>query len=137
MRRGSLDDAVAVVPDEASVGFGGAVLRGKPVAAARALALGGKRGLDVITFTGSLEVEALLAAGCVRKVVSSYVGLGPHGPARGFAAAVADGSVEDWELSEWMLVGGLRAAGRWACPSSRPGPRSDRSSSTSAASAPF
>ena len=34
-------------------------------------------------------------------------------PARrrpGFAAAVADGTVEDRELSEWMLVGGLRAA---------------------------
>jgi glutaconate CoA-transferase subunit A len=86
------------------------VLRGKPVAAGRALARAGKRDLELVTFTGSLEVELLLAAGALRTVVSSYVGLGPHGLARGFSAAVADGSIEDRELSEWMLVGGLRAA---------------------------
>ena len=110
MRVGSLDDAAALVADGATVAFSGAVLRGKPVAAARALAAAGKKSLDLVTFTGSLEVELLLAAGALRSVTSSYVGLGGHGPARGFAAAVADGVVEDRELSEWMLVGGLRAA---------------------------
>ena len=48
-------------------------------------------------------------ARCARSS-SSYVGLGPHGAARGFAGAVAGGAIEDRELSEWMLVGGLRAA---------------------------
>jgi glutaconate CoA-transferase subunit A len=110
MRRGGWDDAVALVEDGALVGFSGAVLRGKPVAAAQALARAGKRGLELVTFTGSLEVEILLAAGSLRAVTSSYVGLGAYGPARGFAAAVAAGEIEDRELSEWMLVGGLRAA---------------------------
>ena len=110
MRLGSWDDAVALVPDGSRVGFSGAVLRGKPVAAARALARAGKRDLELVTFTGSLEVELLLAANALRTVVSSYVGLGPHGLARGFSAAVAEGAIEDRELSEWMLVGGLRAA---------------------------
>lgn len=110
MRLGTWVDAVALVEDGATVAFSGAILRGKPVAAAIALAHAGKRDLDLVTFTGSLEVEVLLAAGALRSVTSSYLGLGPHGPARGFAAAVADGTVEDRELSEWMLVGGLRAA---------------------------
>lgn len=110
MRLGGWDEAIALVGDGSTVGFSGAVLRGKPVAAARALALGGRRELELITFTGSLEVELLLAAGALRKVVSSYVGLGAHGLARGFSDAVADGRIEDCELSEWMLVGGLRAA---------------------------
>jgi glutaconate CoA-transferase subunit A len=110
MRHGGWDDAVALVADGSTVGFSGAVLRGKPVAAARALAVAGRRELELVTFTGSLEVELLLAAGALRSVVSSYVGLGPHGLARGFSAAVAEGRVEDRELSEWMLVGGLRAA---------------------------
>ena len=110
MRRGGWDDAVALVEDGSTVAFSGAVLRGKPVAAARALARAGKRDLDLVTFTGSLEVELLLAAGSLRNVVSSYVGLGPHGLARGFSGAVAAGAVGDRELSEWMLVGGLRAA---------------------------
>ena len=110
MRRGGWDEALALVEDGSSIAFSGAILRGKPVAAARAVALGSKRELELVSFTGSLEVELLLAAGALRRVVSSYVGLGPHGPARGFSAAVAAGGVEDWELSEWMLVGGLRAA---------------------------
>jgi glutaconate CoA-transferase subunit A len=110
MRLGSFDDAVALVTDGATVGFGGAILRGKPIAAAVALARAGRRDLDLVTFTGSLEVEVLLAAGALRRVTSSYVGLGAHGPARGFASVVAEGRVVDRELSEWMLVGGLRAA---------------------------
>jgi glutaconate CoA-transferase subunit A len=110
VRVGGWEDAAALVADGDTVAFSGAVLRGKPVAAARALAAAGRKHLDLVTFTGSLEVELLLAAGALRSVTSSYVGLGPHGPARGFAAAVADAAVEDRELSEWMLVGGLRAA---------------------------
>jgi glutaconate CoA-transferase subunit A len=108
VRIGTLEDAAALVADGSTVAFSGAVLRGKPVAAARALA--GKRDLDLIAFTGSLEVELLLAAGAVRSVTSSYVGLGGHGAARGFGRAVAEGRIDDRELSEWMLVGGLRAA---------------------------
>jgi glutaconate CoA-transferase subunit A len=108
MRIGTLEDAAALVHDGSTVAFSGAVLRGKPVAAARALA--GKRDLDLIAFTGSLEVELLLAAGALRSVTSSYVGLGSHGAARGFGRAVAAGTVDDRERSEWMLVGGLRAA---------------------------
>ena len=110
MRRGGFEDAAELVGDGASVAFSGAVLRGKPVAAARALARAGRRDLELVTFTGSLEVELLLAAGALRRVVSSYVGLGPHGLSRGFSEAVAAGEVADHELSEWMLVGGLRAA---------------------------
>lgn len=110
MRVGTWDDAVALVDDGMRIGFSGAILRGKPVAAATALAAAGKRDLELVTFTGSIEVELLLAAGALRSVVSSYVGLGPYGPARGFGAAVAAGAIEDREMSEWMLVGGLRAA---------------------------
>jgi len=110
MRVGTWDDAVDLVDDGATIGFSGAVLRGKPVAAARALVTAGRHSLDVVTFTGSVEVELLVAAGAVRSLASSYVGLGPFGPARGFAAAVAAGTIDDRELSEWMLVGGLRAA---------------------------
>jgi glutaconate CoA-transferase subunit A len=109
-RRGTWEDAVGLVADGMRVGFGGAILRGKPVAAAMALAASGRKDLELVTFTGSVEVEVLLAAGALRSVVSSYVGLGSHGTARGFASAVAAGAIEDKERSEWMLVGGLRAA---------------------------
>ena len=109
MRHGTWDDAVALVPDGATVAFSGAILRGKPVAAAVALARAGRRDLGLVTFTGSLEVEVLLAAGALRSVTSSYVGLGVHGPARGFAAAVAAGAVEDRDLGALLPESKKRA----------------------------
>ncbi len=106
----ALDDALELIGDGASVAVGGAVLSRKPMAAVRALAQAGRRDLELITFAGSLEVELLLEAGALRAVRSSYVGLGSHGMAPRFAAAVSARSVEDSEESEWMLLGGLRAA---------------------------
>jgi glutaconate CoA-transferase, subunit A len=106
----SLDDALELVRDGDTVAIGGAVLSRKPMAAVRALAASGRRDLELITFAGSLEVERLLAAGALRAVRSSYVGMGSHGSAPRFAAAVAAGEIEDLEESEWMLLGRLRAA---------------------------
>lgn len=105
-----LEHAIARVRDGDRVGVGGAVLSRKPMAAVRALAAAGRRDLELVTFAGSLDVEELLAAGALSAVRSSYVGLGPHGPAPLFADAVANDAVEDLEESEWMLLGALRAA---------------------------
>jgi glutaconate CoA-transferase, subunit A len=109
-RRATLDEAAALVPDGAVVATGGAVLSRKPLAAVRALIEAERRDLELVTFAGSLDVELLVAAGAVRAVRSSSVSLGPAGPARAFPAAVEDGRIEDLEESEWMLLGGLRAA---------------------------
>jgi glutaconate CoA-transferase, subunit A len=105
-----LEQAVARVRDGDRVGVGGAVLSRKPMAAVRALAAAGRRDLELVTFAGSLEVEELLAAGALSAVRSSYVGLGPHGAAPLFSDAVARNTIADLEESEWMLLGGLRAA---------------------------
>ncbi len=106
----SIEEAIASISDGDTVAIGGAVLSRKPMAAVRALAGSGRRDLDLVTFAGSLEVEELLAAGALSSVRSSYVGLGSHGAASRFAAAVGAGEVEDREESEWILLGRLRAA---------------------------
>ena len=97
-RRASWEEAVAVVEDGATVAFSGAVLRGKPVAAAAALARAGRRDLELVTLTRRTELETLLAAGAFRSVVSSYVWLCPNGMGRGFSSAASGGTVEDREL---------------------------------------
>ncbi|HET6689480.1 MAG TPA: CoA-transferase [Miltoncostaeaceae bacterium] len=107
---GTWDDLVGAVQDGATVGIGGAGMSRKPVDAVLELARAGRRDLDLVTFVGSLDVEVLLAAGAVRSITSSAVSLGLHGRAPRFSDAVAGGSVDDREMSEWMLVGGLRAA---------------------------
>lgn len=105
-----LDTAAARVLHGAMVYLGGAVLRDKPVAFCRALVARAARGLDVVAFTGSVDVEVLLAGQAVDTVRSAYVGLAEHGLAPRFRAGARDGSFTDLEYSEWTLLLGLRAA---------------------------
>jgi len=109
-RCGSLEEALEVVGDGCVLATGGAGLARKPIAALRAVAARGVRDLELVTFVGSLDVELLVAAGCVRAVRSSSVSLGPAGRAGAFADGAVDGAFEDLEESEWMLLGRLRAA---------------------------
>jgi glutaconate CoA-transferase subunit A len=106
----TLDEALAAVTDGAVLGIGGAPLSRKPIAAVRVLAERKPKDLELLTFTGSLDVEVLIRAGAVRAVRSSHVSLGEAGRAERFQEAVRNGDVEDLEESEWMLLGRLRAA---------------------------
>lgn len=106
----TLEQALAGVSEGCVLATGGATLSRKPMAAVRHLARSGLSGLQLVTFAGSLEVEELVRAGALASVRSSYVGLGPHGRAPAFCEAVQQGRIEDLEESEWMLLGGLRAA---------------------------
>lgn len=106
----TMEEAVGLIGDGATVYVGGAVLRRKPLAACHALVAAGRRDLHVVTFAGSLDVEVLLAGGAVATVSSAYVGLGHHGLAPRFRAASLSGGLDDREHSEWTLLGRLRAA---------------------------
>jgi glutaconate CoA-transferase, subunit A len=105
-----LTDAMAGLAPGSVVAVGGSPLARKPLAAVRALAASGARELELLTFTGSLDVEILLAAGCLRAVRSSHVSRGEAGRCAVFERAVDAGAIEDLEESEWMLLGRLRAA---------------------------
>jgi glutaconate CoA-transferase, subunit A len=109
-RVATLQEALATVEDGCVLGVGGATLARKPMAAIRELARAGLRDLELVAFTGSLDVELLVRAGAVAAVRSSHVSLGAAGPAGAFAEAVEAGMIEDLEESEWMLLGRLRAA---------------------------
>lgn len=105
-----LEQALAGLGPGAVVAVGGSSMARKPIAAVRALAGSGVRELDLLTFTGSLDVELLIRSGCLRSVRSSHVSLGEAGRARAFEEAVVAGQIDDLEESEWMLLGRLRAA---------------------------
>jgi glutaconate CoA-transferase subunit A len=107
----SLDDALEAVGDGDVVGLGGAVTAGHPMALVRGLARRGVRNLTVVAPTGGIDVDVLIAAGCVRRVVASYVGVefvAAVGPV--FRRAVESGEVEVVDLDEAHCVLALRAA---------------------------
>lgn len=109
----TLEDAVASIPDGAAVGLGGAVTAGHPMALVRALARRGARDLTLVAPTGGIEVDLLVAAGCVRAVMASYVGIevvAAVGPV--FRRAAQEGAIEVIDLDEAHCVQGLRAAGQ-------------------------
>ncbi|MBI4190829.1 MAG: CoA transferase subunit A [Betaproteobacteria bacterium] len=107
-----LDEVLAKVKDGMTIGIGGFINSSHPMLVVRGLI---KRGIKNLTVAGAassgLEIDLLIAAGCVAKVVAPYVGgeaLSPIGPA--FRAAVEKGRVEVFELDEAMYYAALRAA---------------------------
>jgi glutaconate CoA-transferase subunit A len=105
--------AVAGIPDGAVVGIGGAITAGHPMALVRALARRGARELTLVTPTAGIEVDLLIACGCVRRVIASYVGIetvAGVGPV--FRRAAERGEIEVVDLDEAHCVAGLRAAGQ-------------------------
>jgi glutaconate CoA-transferase subunit A len=105
----SIEDAVAEVRDGMTVGIGGGGSRRTPMAVVRALVRAGRKDLTLVTYGGP-DVGLLVAAGCVRRVVTGFVSLDsiplePH-----FRAARSAGTVELTEYDEGMLYWGLLAA---------------------------
>ena len=76
-----------------------------------------RRGLRDLTVVGSavggLDVDLLIGAGCVRRVICPYVGaetLASIGPF--YRAAAERGDIEVWECDEGQYYAGLQAAGQ-------------------------
>lgn len=108
----SLEDALAGIEDGAVIGLGGAVTAAHPMALVRGLARRAIHDVRIVAPTGGIDLDLLIAAGCVASVTSSYVGVeGLAGVAPVFRAAVQAGTVEVIDLDEAHCVMGLRAAG--------------------------
>jgi glutaconate CoA-transferase, subunit A len=106
-----LDEALADVGDGATIGIGGAVTAAHPMALVRELARRKVRGLTVLAPVAGLDVELLIAAGCIEKLVSCYVGyevMAGVGPV--FRKAARAGSIKIEDIDEGHCVAGLRAA---------------------------
>src|ERR1700760_1687394 len=69
-----LNDAVAGIEDGATIGIGGAVTAAHPMALVRELARRRVRGLTVVAPAAGLDVELLIAAGCIETLHTCYVG---------------------------------------------------------------
>jgi glutaconate CoA-transferase subunit A len=70
----------------------------------------GIKDLTIIKPTSGLEVDLLIGSGCVKKIVTSYVGgesiasIGPF-----FRMRAEKGEIEVWETDEYLFLAGLQA----------------------------
>jgi glutaconate CoA-transferase subunit A len=105
----TLAEVVGELRSGMTVGIGGWGSRRKPMALVRAICRAGLTDLTVVSYGGP-DVGLLIAAGCVRRLVTGFVSLDsiplePH-----FRQARKLGSVELTEVDEGMLYWGLLAA---------------------------
>lgn len=105
-------EAAAHVKSGMTVAIGGFINAGHPMGIIRELL---RRDVGDLTVVGAassgLEIDMLIAAGRVRRLVSPYVGaegLASIGPA--FRVSAQQGALEMWELDEAHFYAGLRAA---------------------------
>lgn len=102
-----IDEAEAVkwIEDGMTIAIG----QPAPMAMVRAIIRRGLKNLTVVDSGFSLDM--LIAAGCVRKVVSYYAGGGFGNPVTpSFRRAAERGEIEVWECEEGILCAGLQAA---------------------------
>jgi glutaconate CoA-transferase subunit A len=98
--------------DGMTVALGGLATAGHAMVAVRHLVRRGVRDLTVVgSAVGGLDVDLLIGAGCVRRVICPYVGaeaLASIGPF--YRAAAERGEIEVWECDEGQYYTGLQAA---------------------------
>ncbi len=98
--------------DGMSIALGGLATACHAMVAVRHIARRRLKDLTVIgSAVGGLDVDLLIAAGCVRKVICPYVGaeaLASIGPF--YRAAAERGEIEVWECDEGQYYTGLQAA---------------------------
>lgn len=109
-KRTDMQTATALVKDGDRVALGGMTLYRRPVAAALALAARQTRDLEVICFTGGIETDLLIGAGCVNTLRSCYAGLEIVGFAPHYTRAAQNGSITLVEETEYTLSYALQAA---------------------------
>jgi glutaconate CoA-transferase subunit A len=107
----SLEDAISTcIHNEDLVGIGGLSFWRKPISACQEIIRQNKKHLTICTFVGGIEVDMLVAGGCVSKVKSCFVGMEIFGMAPHYRMAVESGNVKISEESEATIALGLRAS---------------------------
>ena len=106
-----LDEAAAAVKDSDTLALGGMTLYRRPIGFVMALLA--RRppptALTLLSFTGGMESDLLIGAGCVRRVRSAYFGLEAFGLAPMFTQFAQSGRIEVVEETEASIVMGIRA----------------------------
>jgi glutaconate CoA-transferase subunit A len=107
----SLAEAIAAVPDGATVALGGNTLHRSPSAAVHELIRQNKRGLNIVKTAGAYDVDVLCGAGVADRVTAGFIGFeNEFGMAPLYRRSVEQGRVRALEHACYSVIAGLRAA---------------------------
>jgi glutaconate CoA-transferase subunit A len=106
------DAAVASIEDGQCIAIGGFLSVRHPMALVRALARKGVRDLTVVTPGGGIDIDLLVAAGAVGKLIIGVCSLDVVGPAPSFRRAAESGAVEVTDYGVATIARSLEAAAR-------------------------
>src|SRR5262245_27380173 len=103
------DEAAALIKDGSIIIVGGFGTVNHPMPIIRALIRGKIRNLTVIgAATAGLELDLLIGAGCVKKVIAPYIGAELHAPVGNcFRHAAENDDIEVYETTEYLLYSQL------------------------------
>jgi len=114
MRTTTLTDAVAMIPDGASLMIGGFMGVGTPERVVDELVRQGKRDLTVIANDSALPgtgIGKLVSANAVRKMIASHIGLNPETQQKMLAGRIEVELVPQGTLIERIRAGGYGLGG--------------------------
>ncbi|MBI4274826.1 MAG: CoA transferase subunit A [Rhizobiales bacterium] len=108
------NEATALIKDGDVVIVGGFGTVNHPMPIIRALIRRKVKNLTVIgAATAGLEIDLLIGAGCVKKVIAPYIGAELYAPiGHCFRRAAEAGDIEIYETTEYLLYSQLDAAAR-------------------------
>ena len=106
-----LDSIKEFVKDGISIGIGGFSLNNSPMTLIREIIRIGVVDLTIIApLPQGIQIDILVGAGCVKKVIAPAVGLESFGPAPNFVRAIRKGTIEFVACDLGFTTFGLRAA---------------------------
>lgn len=115
-------EALRELADGMTVGVGGALNSGHPMALVRALLQRAPTDLTIVSGFGGMEIDMLVGSGVARRLVAAFVGTeGASGLPPLTRWACEQGRVEAWNIDEGLLLTALRAAAQkvpfatWRC----------------------
>ncbi len=104
-------EAVSRIESGMTLAIGGFTVTNHPMPIIRNIIRKGVRHLTVVgAATAGLDIDLLIAAGCIDKLIAPYVGGESYAPiGHAFRFAVENGHIELWECSEFILYARLQA----------------------------
>ena len=105
----SLDTALSAVKNGMTLGIGGWIFHGQPMALVRGLIRKGVRDLTLVPAPGSIAPDMLIGAGCVTTAACVFISFEHLGLAPNFRRAAQSGAIKVLEMDGPGIAGGLRA----------------------------